>query len=199
MSTTAAVSMRDASGSLLSVPTNRWFGTADTIDTGLLERVSGPVLDIGCGPGRHVVALAERGIPALGIDVTTGVLDIARRRGASVIERSVFDHVPGTGRWSTVLLLDGNIGIGGDPVALLQRVRRLVHRSGTVLVELEPSSAPRGPRLVRFEIDGVPGPWFKWACVTVSDLDAIARASRFAPVYVWSDRGRWFAHLRCER
>ena len=30
----------------------------------------GPVLDIGCGPGRHVFALAERGIPVLGIDIT---------------------------------------------------------------------------------------------------------------------------------
>lgn len=195
MSATVAVAMRDASGSLLPVPLHRWFGAVDTTDAGVLEHVVGPVLDVGCGPGRHVVELAERGVPALGIDVTTGALDIARRRGAAVIERSVFDRLPGTGRWSTVLLLDGNIGIGGDPVALLQRVRRLLHRTGTVLAELEPMSVPRGPRFVRFEIDGVPGPWFKWARVTVTELASIASPSGFVPVYTWCHRGRWFARL----
>ena len=36
-------------------------------------------------------------------------------RGVNVLERSVFAGVPGQGRWRSVLLLDGNIGIGGDP------------------------------------------------------------------------------------
>ena len=31
------------------------------------------------------------------------------------------DPMPGEGRWDTVLLADGNIGIGGAPVALLRR------------------------------------------------------------------------------
>ena len=33
----------------------------------------------------------------------------------------MFEPLPGEGRWGTVLLLDGNVGIGGDPVALLER------------------------------------------------------------------------------
>src|ERR1700730_13208079 len=195
---TSTVGVRDAWGALLALPLNRWFGAIDTTDAGLLRHVQGPVLDVGCGPGRHVVALAERGIPALGIDVTTGGIDIARRRGASVMERSVCDRVPGAGRWATVLLLDGNIGIGGDPVVLLRRVRSLLRHDGVVIVELEPPWARAEPQLVRFEIDGEPGPWFRWSRVTIDDLDELARASGLVATRTWCHSRRWFARLTCE-
>ena len=39
------------------------------------------------------------------------------RRGVAALRRNVFDPLPGEGRWDTVLLADGNIGIGGAPVA----------------------------------------------------------------------------------
>ena len=45
--------------------------------------------------------------------------------GGPALVRSVFETLPGEGRWDTVLLMDGNIGIGGDPAALLGR--RLVN------------------------------------------------------------------------
>ncbi len=35
------------------------------------------VLDVGCGPGRHAYALAERGIEVLGIDVSRRFVDLA--------------------------------------------------------------------------------------------------------------------------
>ena len=37
---------------------------------------------------------------------------------------------PGEGRWDTVLFIDGNVGIGGDPIALLRRVRQLLAPAG---------------------------------------------------------------------
>ena len=43
-------------------------------------------------------------------------------RGVAAIRRNVFDALPGEGRWRTALLADGNIGIGGDPAALLRRL-----------------------------------------------------------------------------
>ena len=46
-------------------------------------------------------------------------------RGAPALCRSVFDPLPAEGRWAAVLALDGNIGIGGDPVAFLDRMRHL--------------------------------------------------------------------------
>ena len=161
----------------------------------VLDQARGPVLDIGCGPGRHVLELAARGILALGIDVTTGALDVARLRGAPVIERSVFDRVPGAGRWASALLLDGNIGIGADPVALLTRVGALLRAGGLALVELTPATTATAQERVRFEISGVHGPWFRWSRVARNHIGEIAHAAGFITTRTWRHGARCFAAL----
>ena len=58
-------------------------------------------------------------------------LDVARTRGVNVLERSRLRTAsPDHDRWRTALLFDGNIGIGGDPVALLSRVVELLRDDG---------------------------------------------------------------------
>jgi len=173
-----------------------WYGPLAAADRDLLARVRAPVLDIGCGPGRHVLSLAEQGKIALGIDLTFSMVAFARRRGAPVLHRSVFARVPGAGRWNTALLLDGNIGIGGDPVGLLRRVAALLTPEGRVLVELDCSENPAAPTTARLEVDGVAGPWFPWTHLSVDDLEVAARASGMAVDELWQAGGRWFAELR---
>lgn len=195
----AGVQLRDVRGRVVSLPVERWFGPIETIDLRVLDLVrGGPVLDVGCGPGRHVAALAERGVPALGIDITASALDVARGRGACVMNRSVFDRIPAAGRWASVLLLDGNVGIGGQPGVLLRRVRDLLRPGGTLIVELDPPSARHAARLVHFEVEAVAGPWFSLAVVTIDDIAALARSSGFTPARVWRDGRRWFGMLRRE-
>ncbi|MDP9442781.1 MAG: hypothetical protein M3P34_11540, partial [Actinomycetota bacterium] len=67
---------------------------------------------------------------------------------------SVFGALPGEGRWATALLIDGNIGIGGDPVALLRRVAELLRPAGVVLVELDAPGAPTEVVTVRMSTAG---------------------------------------------
>jgi len=93
-------------------------------DSSILDRCQGHTLDVGSGPGRLTVALAERGVPVLGIDITPAAVQLARSSGALALHRDVFSTVPGTGRWARVLLADGNVGIGGDPDAPAQPGRR---------------------------------------------------------------------------
>ncbi len=57
-------------GSHRLVPIGRWLGTPDAAEETVLERAIGPVLDIGCGVGRHVVALRHRGIRAVGVEIS---------------------------------------------------------------------------------------------------------------------------------
>jgi len=40
---------------------------------------SGLVLDVGCGPGRVVGLLHDRGLPVIGIDLSPGMIEVARR------------------------------------------------------------------------------------------------------------------------
>lgn len=176
-----------------------WLGEAAPLDRELLADLDRPVLDVGCGPGRHVAALAEAGVPALGIDVTPAALDRARARGALVLERSVFDRVPGAGRWASAVLLDGNVGIGGDPRALVARVASLLRRRGRMLVETGPPGTgdPRdpGPRRVSLEVAGERGPWFDWVTVGADELGGLAAATGLRLVATRHVTGRWFGLL----
>jgi len=166
---------------------------ASATDARLLRDVTGPVLDVGCGPGRHLRALLERGVPALGIDLTPQVVESARARGVDALERCVFGPVPAAGRWCTVLLLDGNIGIGGDPVALLRRVRELLAPTGRVVVEVAPPGTPEFAELAHVEVGGRRGPTFRWRTVSIDRFAPMVASAGMVVERVWCDEGRWFS------
>lgn len=156
----------------------RWRADAARSDRWLLDGCAGPTLDLGCGPGRLVAALTERGVPALGVDTSARAIRQCLSRGALVLRRDVFGELPGEGRWHHVLLADGNLGIGGDPVALLRRTRRLIGPAGSVLVELSTGEPGlwRGPaRLVG--PGGSCGRWFPWAVVGAGAIAEVAAAA----------------------
>ena len=46
----------------------------------LAQATGGPVLELGCGTGRIVLALAQAGLSVTGVDVSAGMLALARRK-----------------------------------------------------------------------------------------------------------------------
>jgi SAM-dependent methyltransferase len=187
---------RGEDGALFPLAIRRWLGPLEEVDARTLERAAGPVLDIGCGPGRHVLALSRRGVLTMGVEVAPAVVRRARDRGAAVILASIFDPIPSAGRWRTALLLDGNVGIGGRPVALLRRIGELLSSEGEILCELEPSGTASRCELIALEDgDGVRSGWFAWARLSVDELDTIAARAGFASLETWQDQGRWFSRL----
>jgi SAM-dependent methyltransferase len=186
-------------GTILDLPAHRWFGAASTAEHRALDHAIGPALDIGCGPGRHLVALAERKVFALGVDISRPFLDVARTRGVNVLERSVFDRLPGARRWRSALLFDGNVGIGGDPLALLARVLQLLSDDGRIIVEIEPGTARHDVVVVRAELEAHVGPWFHWTTVDLDRLSAIASALGLEVVDTWDSECRRFAVLAAGR
>jgi SAM-dependent methyltransferase len=130
--------LRRGDGWLLPLDVERWCGRADAVDRQVLDRCEGAVLDVGCGPGRLVAELAARGRTALGIDVSEAAVRHTVRLGGPALRRSVFEPLPGEGRWGTALLVDGNVGIGGDAAALLARLARALVPGGLLIAETAP-------------------------------------------------------------
>jgi SAM-dependent methyltransferase len=188
--------LRSDHGATRPAAVRRWLGTVTDVDERVLARAAGPVLDVGCGPGRHVHALAARGVLALGVDVSPVAVRLARLRGVRVLERSIFARIPGAGSWRSALLIDGNIGIGANPALLLGRLARLLAPGGEVLVELDPPGC--GVTTVRLRLehgDSLSAP-FDWAVVGVDAIAGPAGEAGFDVVEQWRDGDRWFARLR---
>jgi SAM-dependent methyltransferase len=180
---------------LADVHPAHWTGGLRPGDEGLLARCHGPTLDVGCGPGRLAAALAVRGRPALGIDVSAEAIRQARRRGAVALCRSVFDRMPGQGRWRHILLVDGNLGIGGDPARLLRRCTSLLGQRGTVLAELLPPGQQSWVTHVRLRHGERQSRAFPWAGVAVSDVAELADTAALRVLDLWTEASRWFASL----
>lgn len=185
-----------ANGERISLPTDRWRSTPELGDELLLRNCVGPTLDIGCGPGRLTAALIERGVVALGMDVSPVAVQLALEAGAVAIRRDVFDRQPGEDRWQHALLADGNIGIGGDPVRLLARVRELLADNGSALVEVDSPGAGLRHGRVRVATGEVGwGRWFDWAWLGADAVEQTAARAGLATSWVREAAGRWFAEL----
>ena len=186
-------------GDAVPIPMHRWSSNASDSDMVVLRHCTGVTLDVGCGPGRMTHALATQGVCSLGIDVVPEAVAQTRARGASAVLRDVFGRVPGEGRWDSALLADGNIGIGGNPVALLRRVGDLVHDGGKVIVDLARPGVGMVTRSLRLHVaDGTSEP-FGWTVVAPEALPAVAAQAGFALTEVKEHRSRWFAVLEKSR
>jgi SAM-dependent methyltransferase len=188
--------VRFADGSGQAMGIERWKSGADDADERALAGLHGPVLDIGCGPGRHLHALARRGVFALGVDISAAAVGLARAGGGRAIVGSVFDEVPRAGSWGGALLLDGNIGIGGCPERLLSRVRTLLAPDGEIVVELADPTRLTVETRIRLEATGIRSDWFDWAEVSVRDVDRVLGGAGWVVVRRWRHSGRWFALAR---
>jgi SAM-dependent methyltransferase len=177
------------------LPVGEWTRPADAGDLALLAECRGETLDIGCGPGRMTRALADRGHAVLGIDVVPEAVRMTRERGGIAIVRDVFDTVPAEGRWQTALLADGNVGIGGDPRALLARVHALLAPGGRVVADLAPPGAGIRTRRVRLQARGLRSRSFPWSVVGADAIGRLAIAAGLSVSGLHVHGERWFAVL----
>jgi SAM-dependent methyltransferase len=169
--------IRHDDGRRCALPVRSWLGgrgADEVFDFAVVALCSGPTIDLGCGPGRLVGQLLRRGIPALGVDQSATAVGMARRSGAPALHRDVFEPLPATGRWHTVLLADGNVGLGGDPRRILVRAGELLRRGGRCVAEFDTQATGVRAQWVRLESAHTVGPWFRWASVGVDSAASLA-------------------------
>lgn len=191
--------LRRSDGWLLPLEVERWCAEADAADLEVLGRCEGAVLDVGCGPGRLVAALAARGRRALGVDISEAAVAHTVRLGGQALRRSVFQPLPGEGRWDTALLIDGNVGIGGNPHALLRRVSQLLAADGLLIAETAPVDVDERVQVHVADGRGASGSAFPWARLGTPALLRHARRAGWRPDGQWTADGRSFLALRNRR
>jgi SAM-dependent methyltransferase len=177
--------IRHQDGDLRPLPAHRWLGVRcpdgasgdasdEAFDEAVTQMCTGPTIELGCGPGRLVARLIQRGVPALGIDRSATAIRLAGRGGAPALLGDVFEPLPWTGSWQTVLLVDGNVGLGGDARRILGRAVELLARGGRCVAEFDAEAIGIRERWVRLESARDVGPWFRWASVGVDSAASLA-------------------------
>jgi SAM-dependent methyltransferase len=162
------------------------------------------VLDVGCGPGRHCRALAERGVEAVGFDLSLPFLGAA---GAGRWVAGDVRDLPFAPRRFDVVLsaCQGGFGLlgGSEEDGVLAGLARLARPGGRVVVtafsayfvlrHLDPGEsfdAASGVSHERVRVkdpDGVDGEFDLWGtCFTPRELRLMAAAAGLTVEGLWS-------------
>ena len=99
------------------------------------------LLDVGCGPGRHTIPLAQAGLSVTGVDVSRRFLDIAADQACGAgVSASFFEvdarQMPFEDEFDAVIsLCQGGFGLmGGDDSLVLRRMVESLKAGGVVVL-----------------------------------------------------------------
>jgi SAM-dependent methyltransferase len=120
-------------------------GTEQEVDflVGALELTPGMrVLDVGCGPGRHALALAHRGFEVVGVDHSPDFIELARGAAdadhltATFVELDVRELAYDGEFDAAICLCQGGFGLlgGRDEPGVFRRITRTLRRGGALAV-----------------------------------------------------------------
>lgn len=115
------------------------------------------VLDVGCGPGRHSIALARRGIVTHGVDLSPDFVALAEQAAkdedvAATFEVGDVRELEENGKYDAVICLcQGGFGLlgGDDDAAVVHRIGRAVQPGGRLAL-----TAFSAPFAIRWLEDG---------------------------------------------
>jgi 2-polyprenyl-3-methyl-5-hydroxy-6-metoxy-1,4-benzoquinol methylase len=100
------------------------------------------VLDVGCGPGRHSLALARRGVVAHGVDLSPEFIALARSAAAADRLQATFEEMDVRelafdGEYDAVLCLcQGGFGLlgGDDDDGIIERIAGAAKPGGQIAI-----------------------------------------------------------------
>ena len=141
----------------------RSFDRWEWWDRKLLPLVDhGPVLDLGAGAGRASLYLHERGLAVTAVDASPGAVEVCRRRGVGDVRLGDVNDPPADQRWAGVLLLCGNLGLGGSWEGSRRLLARLAELAAPGAVLVGDTVTPDGPARVvlRIRYRNLVTPWW---------------------------------------
>ena len=168
------------------------------------------VLDVGCGPGRHAVRLAQSGLAVTGVDISRRFLEIAAEDARAAGVKAAFFEVdarrmPFADEFDAVIsLCQGGFGLmGADDSVVLRRMMEALKPGGSLVMTafsaLFEARHPRGE--ATFDADqgvvheaapikdesGAEQPMDLWTSVyTPRELRLLSIGVGLVPEHVWS-------------
>ncbi|MEP1535424.1 MAG: class I SAM-dependent methyltransferase [Paracoccaceae bacterium] len=168
-------------------------------EAALLHRAAERVLDVGCGAGRPLLWLKQRGVNVTGIDLSPGAIDVCRRRGCEDVRlvdiMSSATETLKDAEFQTAVLFGNNVGIVGTLDGarhFFRRLARAMYPDGHLPItglDIAQTCDPRhltyhqwnrvlgrpiGEITMRFENQDMIGSWVRWFYPTPDELREIA-------------------------
>jgi SAM-dependent methyltransferase len=171
------------------------------------------VLDVGCGPGRHALALAARGIEVVGVDISRRFVELASRDappGATFVRADARSLTFASEFDAAISLCQGAFGLAGGPGApldgdgaVLDGIARALRPGGVAAVSAfsayfqvrylegaDTFDADAGVNHERTEVrdeSGAPAEVDLWTtCFTPRELRLLAASAGLRVRHVWS-------------
>jgi SAM-dependent methyltransferase len=167
------------------------------------------VLDVGCGPGRHALALARRGCDVVGVDHSAEFVRLARDAATAAGLAVTFEELDvrdldRRGEFdATICLCQGGFGLlgGSDENAVFARIAGTLRPGGRLAVsafsaafavrhleageEFDPATGVLHELATVRNTDGVDAGFELWTtCFTVRELELLAQAAGLVDVAV---------------
>jgi hypothetical protein len=123
-------------------------------------------------------------------------VNMSMARGGPALRRRIDEVLPAEGRWGTALLMDSNVGMGGDVAVLLARCMQLVMPGGLIICEVDESPERHEVHHVVLRTQHAFSHPLAWAQIGTVALIEVARSLDLVLMEEWTAGGRAFVALR---
>lgn len=137
----ASIGIKMDDGSVTWMPIEIYFRTQEEfpeIERIALDLCRGLVLDVGAGAGAHCIALQEKKLEVVGLDIVPEATYIMKERGVRKVVSSDFLAFHSDYTFDTLLFLMNGIGIVGNLEGLtqyLQHAHTLTHTDSQIILD----------------------------------------------------------------